>query len=302
MKLRVWVKAARLKFLPQGVLPVVLGTLVAYRNDSLFDPAVFLMALFGAALIQVGLTILNDAYDYATGTDRSSTDEKNPYSGGSGVFVDGDLTVGEALRGVAAMYVVAMSIGFYLTWLRGIELLSIGLLGVAISITYSAPPFRFAYRGLGEVEMLIGYGPIITAGAYFVQTGSVSPESVLIGFVPGGLTVLMIILNEVPDREEDLAAGKMNLVARVGRERGVTLFGVLAAALYVGVAVAGATRGFPRAALLALLSAPLAAKAYLVAREKVSEGFAPEGFEAANELMVKNYSATMFLTCAAYLI
>lgn len=302
MKLRTWVKAARLKFLPQGILPVVLGTLVAYGNVSVFDPAIFLLAFVGAALVQVGLTVLNDALDYRAGTDRSATDEKNPYSGGSGVFVDGDLTVREALKGVAAMYVVAMSIGFYLTWLRGMELLAIGLLGVAISVTYSAPPFRFAYRGLGELEMLIGYGPVITAGSYFVQTGAVSVESVLVGLVPGGLMVLMIILNEVPDREEDLAAGKMNLVARVGRRRGVELFGVLAALLYAGVAVAALAGIFPVAALAALLTSPLAAGAYLGARRKVrGPEFDPRGFGEANRLMVLNYSGTMVLMCLSYL-
>ncbi|MBS1263484.1 MAG: 1,4-dihydroxy-2-naphthoate octaprenyltransferase [Methanonatronarchaeales archaeon] len=298
MRPGVWLRAARPKFLPQGVLPVVLGTVAAYRAESVFDPGAFGLAFLGAGLVQVGLTVLNDALDYRAGTDRSSTDGKNPYSGGSGVFVDGLLTPEEALRGVAVAYGVAASIGIYLAWLKGVELLVIGLIGVAISVTYSSPPFRLAYRGMGEVAMLVGYGPVITAGSYFVQTSSVTLESLLIGLVPGGLMLCMIVLNEVPDREEDLAAGKMNLVARVGREAGVNIFGALVFALYAGLAAASVTGVFPRSAALAVVAAPLPAGAFFVARRRIGE----EGFEDANRMMVGAYSATVLLMCAGYLL
>lgn len=293
----VWLRAARLKFLPQGVLPVALGTAAAHRRTGGVDPVLFLLAFLGAGLIQVGLTVLNDALDYRAGTDRSATGEKNPYSGGSGVFVDGHLTVKEALRGVAAMYLVAVAIGLYLVWLVGVELLAIGLAGVAISVLYSVPPVRLAYRGLGEVAMLLGYGPVITAGAYVVQTSTVTAESLVIGLVPGGLMFCMIILNEIPDREEDLAAGKMNLVARVGPRTGLRVFLLAALLIYGGVAAGAILSYLPPAALAALLGVPLALYAHRVAVERLGQ----PGFEAANRVMVATYSATVLLLTAAYL-
>lgn len=298
MNVGVWIRAARLKFLPQGVLPVALGTAVAFHRTGLFDPLYFFLAFVGAALIQVGLTILNDAHDYHAGTDQSATGEKNPYSGGSGVFVDGVLTVREALRGVAAMYLVAVAIGFYLVWKTGLGLLGIGLTGVAISVLYSIPPFRLAYRGLGEVAMLAGYGPVITAGAHFVQTSTVTAESVLVGLVPGTLMFCMIILNEIPDREEDLAAGKMNLVARVGPRTGLSVFLAATILLYGGIAAGVLLDTFPLYSLVALLTAPVTFRAYLVARNRLGRS----GFERANRLMVVSYSGTVLLLTAAYLV
>lgn len=295
---RVWIRAARLKFLPQGVLPVALGTAAAHHRTGAFDPVTFLLAFAGAGLIQVGLTVLNDALDYRAGTDRSASGEKNPYSGGSGVFVDGHLSVREALHGVAAMYLVAVAIGLYLVWLVGAELLAIGLTGVAISILYSVPPVRLAYRGLGEVAMLLGYGPVITAGSYVVQTGTATPESLYIGLVPGGLMFCMIILNEVPDRDEDLAAGKMNLIARVGPRAGLRVFGAAALLIYGGIAAAALLNYLPRTALAALLPAPLALYAHRVATRRLGT----PGFEAANRAMVLTYSATVLLLTAAYLV
>mgnify|MGYP000542439018 CR=1 FL=1 len=86
LRLRVWTRSFRLKFLPQGVLPVLLGSIVAWRETGQFDLAFFTLAIIGAACVQIGLTMLNDALDYVYGTDRSETAKENPYSGGSGVL------------------------------------------------------------------------------------------------------------------------------------------------------------------------------------------------------------------------
>ncbi len=299
MKLRAWVDAVRLKFLPQGVLPVLLGSAVAWHAKGVFNPFNFSLAFIGMALVQFALTMLNDALDFLYGTDASGSGKKNPYSGGSGVLVDGVITPREMLTTVLLFYVIALGIGIYLTLTVGSTLIYIILAGLFISVFYSAKPFRFAYRGIGELAMLIGYGPVITLGAYFVQTGEVALEPAIAGLVPGMLMWAMIVVNEIPDYEEDKRARKMNLVVRVGRERGKDVFILSLAVTYLFIAASVAAGFFPAQALLAFLSIPFAyaSASYLrrYYRDKIKVA-------AANEAMVKVYSSTMILLTVGFLI
>ena len=91
-------------------------------------------------------------------------------------------------------------------------------MGVFISLAYTMPPFKFAYRGLGEVATAIGFGPVMLLGAYVVQSrGSISAEAV-VASIPLALLVAMILyVNEIPDRAGDAIAGKRTLPVRWSR-------------------------------------------------------------------------------------
>jgi len=299
MKLRAWVQAFRLKFLPQGVMPVVIGTAIAYRVRGVFFLDLFLLTFFGMMLTQFGLTMLDDWHDFKQGTDKSRTDEKNPYSGGSGVLVDGSITTREMISVVVIFYLIVAGIGIYLAFHRGIMIFYIMLVGLFISIFYSLKPFQFAYRGLGEVSLLLGYGPIITLGAYFVQTKTLSTVAFLGGLLPGMLMWVMIIVNEFPDYEEDKKNNKRNLVVILGKEQGIKLFSYGLAAIYFYIGLMAYLKVFPTPTLLALLSMTFAAgsikhlKAFYNDRLKVSD---------ANREMVKVYSATTILFAIGLLL
>jgi 1,4-dihydroxy-2-naphthoate octaprenyltransferase len=299
MKAEVWIQAVRLKFLPQGVMPILIGTAVAYRSKGVFFLGLFILAFLGMMLVQFALTMLDDWHDYMRGTDTTATDEKNPYTGGSGVLVDGTITPKEMITVVALFYITATLIGFYLTYLRGIEVLYIMLAGLFISIFYSLHPFQFAYRGLGEFMMLLGYGPTITLGAYFVQAQDLGLQAFLAGLLPGMLMWAMIIVNEIPDYEEDRATGKKNLAVRFGKEAGVRLFtyGLLTIYLYVVTLVLFGI--FPLGTLLSLVSIPFAERAVRQLKEHYQDKIE---VAVANREMVKVYSTTTLLFAIGFLI
>lgn len=298
MRTRAWVAAVRLKFLPQGVLPVILGSAAAWHSLNVFNSYYFALAFIGMALVQFALTMLNDALDYLQGTDASSTDAKNPYSGGSGVLVDGIIKPREMLAVVTLFYLIALGIGIYLSFALGFTLMVIILAGFLISIFYSTPPLRLAYTGLGELAMLIGYGPVITLGAYYVQAQALSLQAALAGLVPGMLMWAMIVVNEVPDYEEDRRARKMNLVVRLGRERGRDAFTASLLFIYLFIASLVLLGVFPTAALLTLLSAPFAFRAASYLRKYYMD----KGKVAlANKEMVKLYSSAVLLFSLGFL-
>ncbi len=294
-----WIEAFRLKFLPQGVLPVMLGTAVAWWDEGFVDLAFFALAFIGMALVQFGLTMLNDLVDFLQGTDRTRSSEKNPYSGGSGVLADRRIAPKDMFIVIVAFYLVAFFIGVYFTAKVGVEVLIIALAGFFISISYTVPPFRWAYRGLGEFAMLLGYGPTITLGAYFVQAEALSSRAFLAGLVPGMLMWAMILVNEIPDYEEDSRAGKKNLTVRLGREWSSELYTLSLAAIYVFIGFGVIFEVFPPWSLLALFSLPYAMRSvgYLqrYRDDKLRVAF-------ANAEMVKAYSSTVLLFALGFIL
>lgn len=294
-RVRLWVRSFRLQFLPQGVLPVALGSLVAWIERGTFDLRFFILALAGSACVQIGLTMLNDALDYVYGTDCSTTADKNPFSGGSGVLADGDLQPCEMLVVVTLFYLTAAAIGAYLTLRVGIGVFQMALLGLFLSVFYSVKPLRLAYRGLGELAMLLGYGPTITLGAAYVQTGHFSAIAGLAGLVPGLLMWAMILVNELPDYPQDVRANKQNLTVRLGPGRVRWLYLASLTGVYVFI-VAGIAAGvFPAWSLLALGSAPFALRSFRTVQRHY---LAPQALAPANWAMVMAYSSTMLLFCA----
>ena len=91
-------------------------------------------------------------------------------------------------------------------------LLVIGVVGFIVSLGYTAPPLKFVYRGLGEIAVAIGFGPLMLLGAYVVQTGGALAWEPFVASIPVALLVALILyVNEIPDRRGDARAGKRTL-------------------------------------------------------------------------------------------
>jgi 1,4-dihydroxy-2-naphthoate octaprenyltransferase len=293
-----WLQAARLKFLPQGIMPVFLAAAVAYSLDT-FLAANFVIALLAAAALQVGLTMFNDTLDFVYGTDRKQTGFKNPFSGGSGVLASGTIRPRQAFVAILSLYFFALLCTIYLSLEMGIVVFWIALIGALISVFYSAKPLRFAYRGIGELMMFLGYGPIVTAWAYYVHASFITGEIILIGAVPGLLMWTMILINEIPDYEEDKAAGKKNMVYRLGPKNTKNLFIASLAAVYIYVAILLIIGVLPPLSSLAFLGVPLAVVAAVAANRHYLD---PGKIVTANRFMVYIYSATTAAVAIGFLV
>ncbi len=293
-----WLQAARLKFLPQGVMPIFLAGAVAYSED-IFKPLYFIITLLAAAAVQIGLTMFSDTLDFGYGTDQKKIGAKNPFSGGSGVLTSGIITSKQTLMAIFLLYLLALLAAIYLAFEVGIGVLWIAVIGAAISIFYSARPFRFAYRGLGELMMFLGYGLVLTGWGYFVLSARLGYEILLIGAIPGFLMWTMILINEIPDYEEDRAAGKKNIVYRIGPKNTKNLFIASLAGLYIYIAALLIWGILPLAGILAFLGVPLAIKAAVVASRYYLD---PLKVVPANRFMVLIYALTMAAITIGFLI
>jgi 1,4-dihydroxy-2-naphthoate octaprenyltransferase len=157
-------------------------------------------------------------------------------------------------------YVLAALVGLGLLAMRGsTALLLIGVVGIVVSLGYTAPPLKFVYRGLGEIAVALGFGPFMLVGAYVVQTRGALTWEPLAASIPVALLVALILyVNEIPDRRGDAHAGKRTLPVRFSRRAVIAGYNVAAAGAYVAL-VAGVVLGaLPVPALLMLLTIPLA--------------------------------------------
>jgi 1,4-dihydroxy-2-naphthoate octaprenyltransferase len=253
--------ATRLPFLTATIVPILLGIAVAAR-DGYFSWWLALLTLVGGAAIHIGLNTANDIFDALSGADEANY-TPTQFSGGSRVIQRGLLTLRQMCALSAGAYVVGISIGVTLVLARGsLELLAIGLLGVALSVFYTAPPLRLVHRGLGELTTALGFGPIMVLGAYVVQAQKLSWEAFVVSVPVGILIALVLYVNEIPDRYSDGSVGKRTLPARLGRVAVTRGFLIAALAAFAVVLVAAASGIIPRPALIALGALPLAWKVY----------------------------------------
>jgi 1,4-dihydroxy-2-naphthoate polyprenyltransferase len=267
-----FLRATRLPFLSATFVPVLLGIAVAAFKDG-FNWWLALLTLVGGASIHLGINVANDVFDTRSGADEANVNPTQ-FSGGSRVILYGLLDMRSMVALATAFYAVGIGIGLLLAALRGWDLLWIGVAGALIGVFYTAPPFRLVHRGVGEIAVAAGFGPIMALGAYFVQAREYALEPFLASLPVGILIALVLYVNEVPDRPADAAAGKGTLPVRFSKNAIVRGYEG-AVALAFGLIVVFALTGLiARPALLALLAAPLALPVAGALRESYDQPYA----------------------------
>ncbi|MBA2569211.1 MAG: 1,4-dihydroxy-2-naphthoate octaprenyltransferase [Actinobacteria bacterium] len=267
-----FLRATRLPFLTATFVPVLLGIAVAAWKDG-FNWWLALLTVIGGASVHLGLNVANDVFDTRSGADEANVNPTQ-FSGGSRVILYGLLSMRQMTLLSFAFYAIGIGIGIGLAAASGWGLLWVGVAGALISVFYTAPPLQLVHRGLGEICVLLGFGPIMALGAYYVQTGSYDLEPLLASIPVGILIALILYLNEVPDRPADAKAGKRTLPVRFSKKaviRGyvgavVVTFGLIAVFAITGLIV--------RPTIIALAAAPLALPVIRALRESYESPYA----------------------------
>ncbi len=292
-------RTTRLPFLTATIVPVTLGILIA-ASHGYFDPIAALLTIIGACFVQLGLNTANDVFDTMSGADDANV-TPTQFSGGSRVIQYGLVSLRQMATLSTVFYVLAGVIGLILLATHGsTALLVIGVVGFIVSLGYTAPPLKFVYRGLGEIAVALGFGPLMLLGAYVVQTGGALAWEPFVASIPVALLVALILyVNEIPDRRGDARAGKRTLPVRFSETTVIAGYNVAVAAAYV-ILVAGVAAGvLPIPVLLMLLTIPLALR--------VSRGLAPNyenpyGLMAIMGTNVQLHLRAGLLLLGAYLI
>ena len=219
---RAWLMAARPQTLPAAAAPVLVGTGLAVYRD-VFAPLPALAALVGALLIQVGTNFANDYYDAQSGVD---SDEREGFTR---VTQSGLIGPTEIRRAMVGTFALAIVLGTYLVFVGGLPIVVVGLSSVAAGVLYAGGPYPFGSYGLGDFFVFVFFGLVAVTGTYYVQAASFAqsfplwlppgtlPLAAVVASLPAaGLSTNILVVNNLRDRETDMAAGKRSLAVIVG--------------------------------------------------------------------------------------
>lgn len=210
---KIWLLAARPKTLWAAVSPVIVGSALALDTGNFHFPSA-IAALLGAVLIQIGTNFANDYFDYVHGAD---TQER---TGPTRATQAGWISPQAMKRAFIVTFALAVGVGAYLIYRGGWPILMIGLFSILFGILYTGGPYPLGYHGLGDLFVLIFFGPVAVGGTYYVQALHLPLWVLLLGLAPGLLSVALLTVNNLRDIHTDKKSGKRTLVVRFGEAFG----------------------------------------------------------------------------------
>ena len=208
--IRAFLLATRPKTLPAAIVPVWTGTVLAWKLSGSWSLLPAIATLLGAVCIQIATNFFNDAIDAAKGadTERRTGPQRATASG---------LMSRRAVMISGGIFLAAATVcGLYLFQVAGWPILAIGIPSMFLAYGYTGGPFPLAYRGMGELFVLVFFGWVAVAGTVYIQLQEWRLESLLLGSQIGLLSCVLISINNLRDREEDATTGKRTLAVRWG--------------------------------------------------------------------------------------
>ncbi len=204
------ISGARPKTLAAGIVPVWAGGVLAWKLSGSIDWWLLICTLLGALCIQIATNFFNDAVDGKKGADGERRTGPKRLTG------TGEMSFGQVM-GLGAVFLGgAVFFGAFLVMERGWVMLVIGLPSLFLAYGYTGGPFPLAYRGLGEIFVVLFFGFVAVMGTVFIQTGGWPVEAILLGGQIGLLSAVLISVNNFRDREGDALVGKRTLAVRFG--------------------------------------------------------------------------------------
>ena len=299
MNFKVWLKAVRVPFFTATIIPVALGSIIAWYDRGSFVWIRFALTMFGALFIHAGTNLANDYFDHLWGNDEANL-TPTPFSGGSRVIQDKLIAPKKILYVSLAAFILGGAIGLYLNFLCGKNIiLIIGLIGIFLGFFYTAKPFRIGYGSFGELAVGIGFGPLMVLGSYYVQAQRLPMKIFLISIPVGILIALVLFINEFPDYAADRSVNKKTMVVILGKRNAMTLYHILLGSVYLFVISFVILKVLPPTCLIVLLTLPLAIRTFFISKQnydKVNE------LLPANALTIALHSLMGILLCAGIML
>lgn len=215
--LKVWYNALRPFSYPASIVPVMVGTVLAWQIGKV-DLSLFFLTLIGSVAIQIATNLANEYLDYVQGIDKADS------LGPAGVIIKGELQPKQVLWAAVFAFAAGSAIGFYLVLKAGWFILLIGVASVIAAWFYTARPIALGYSGFGEPEVFIFMGPIMVIGSYFVQVKSLAWTPLLVSLPIGLLVMAILHANNLRDVVQDDQRNRLTWVVlayrRLGKKRG----------------------------------------------------------------------------------
>ncbi|WP_456277886.1 1,4-dihydroxy-2-naphthoate polyprenyltransferase [Bacillus sp. AK128] len=246
---RVWWTLTRPHTLTAAFVPVFIGTALALPYTNI-DVTMFIMMLLACLIIQAATNMINEYYDFKRGLDHEGS------VGIGGAIVREGVKPQTVLRLAFVLFGIATLIGIYICMQSSWWLAVIGTICMAAGYFYTGGPVPIAYTPFGEIVAGLFMGNIIILLSYFVQTGTVSLESVLVSMPISILVGAILLANNIRDLDGDKENGRKTLAIIVGRQNAIKVLAGMFLVSYLWVIVLILVNIASPWLLLVLLSVP----------------------------------------------
>ncbi|NEP08963.1 MAG: 2-carboxy-1,4-naphthoquinone phytyltransferase [Symploca sp. SIO2C1] len=250
---KLWLAAIKPPMYTVAVIPIWVGTAVAWATDGGIDSLIFSTFLISAILIIAWLNLSNDVFDAETGIDKNKAHSVVNLTGNKPlIFWLSNFCLAAGILGILAIA----------WWQQDFTVITIILLCCALGYSYQGPPFRFGYQGLGEIICFVTFGPMAVSAAYYSQTQSWSWTNLAAAVIIGITTSVILFCSHFHQVEDDTAAGKRSPIVRLGTQRGSQVLICFGSIVYILTGLFTLFGIFPLWTLLTFLSFPFALKLF----------------------------------------
>jgi 1,4-dihydroxy-2-naphthoate octaprenyltransferase len=221
-----WILATRPKTLPAAVSPVVVGAAMAVADQE-FKWLPALAALITSLLLQIGVNLANDYFDYKKGVDTA--DRLGPVR----VTQSGLISPGRVKTAMCVTFGLAASVGVYLIMVGGWPILMLGCASILAALAYSGGPYPLGSHGFGDPLVFLFFGLAAVCGTYYVQALKLTWLVVLTAAPVGFLITAILVVNNLRDINTDRAVSKRTLAVILEDRKTRIEYTLLLGAAYV---------------------------------------------------------------------
>ncbi len=262
-----WLLVTKPRTLTAAVVPVLLGTSLAYA-DGKVDWLSATIALICSLLIQIATNIINDLYDFRKGADNDKR------LGAKKALTAGLLTERQLVAATTAVMLTAFFLGLILVWRAGWVILAIGLLSLFFAWAYTGGKYPLAYIGLGDVFVFLFFGVAAVCGTYYLHHHSFSLSSLVAATGAGAIAMNILGVNNLRDIPTDSEVGKKTLAVRFGATFARDLYYWLLFVAYT-VPFVLALMGYGYGVFITFLSLPFAFKQWRIVALETGKALNP---------------------------
>ncbi|GMO35416.1 MAG: 1,4-dihydroxy-2-naphthoate octaprenyltransferase [Candidatus Azobacteroides pseudotrichonymphae] len=244
---RFWIKNARFKSLPQSFLPAVLAVCLASKVER-FSIWLGLLAIIGVSVGHLGINLFDDYFDYKVKkSDFRDIMVKKGFRARTTkcyYITSKQTTLGQLLIACVVFCAFALLIGLIIWFFRKNFILYLAIITAILGISYSGPPLRLSYHGLGEFVIGIVFGPLLMIGVYYAACGKADPSVFFISIPVGMLVANIVYVHSIMDYEPDKEIGKMTLAVLLKDKRLMLIFVFLLLIISFGCILGGVITGY----------------------------------------------------------
>lgn len=207
-----WFLALRPKTLTAAIVPVMVATALVFAEGFAIKWWVSVFAVLSSIFIQIGTNFINDGLDFKKGAD----DHRRV--GPKRVTQSGLLTYKQVMLAGYVCFAIAAALGVPLVMEGGWVIVAIGLVSLFCGYAYTGGPYPLAYKGLGDLFVILFFGIVAVAGTFYLHALTITPGVWIAGLQIGLLATVLIAVNNFRDAPTDKEVGKLTLAVRLGPE------------------------------------------------------------------------------------